>query len=425
MTIKPQRIAIVLRNLIPLFLVLLCLLTARTSHAQALTDTAFNAQRMTQLVQQLSPSPLKDKLAACLNRPPNKSQFSIAHRGAPLRYAEHTRESYLAAASQGAGIVECDVTFTQDRQLVCRHSQCDLHSTTNILKTPLASSCRQPFSPATESAKASVRCCTSDITAAQFLTLKGRSDSVNPKAATIDEYLQAPEREGGARYVENATLMTHRQSIELFRKLGVSMMPELKAPQVDMPFGKTSQGEAYTQEKYAEQMIREYEALGISPDQVFPQSFNMDDIRYWLKAHPTYGAQAIYLDGRYRGPGRINPMQAASFKPSMQSLADDGLRTIAPPLWMLLTTKGNDIVPSEYTRAAQQAGLRIVTWTLERSGDLGSGGGWYYQSVRPQISSMADMFRVLDVLAQAVNVDGVFSDWPATTTFYANCMGLK
>ncbi len=33
----------------------------------------------------------------------------------------------------GAGIVECDVTFTKDHQLVCRHAQNDLHTTTNIL----------------------------------------------------------------------------------------------------------------------------------------------------------------------------------------------------------------------------------------------------------------------------------------------------
>jgi glycerophosphoryl diester phosphodiesterase len=32
---------------------------------------------------------------------------------------------------------------------------------------------------------------------------------------------------------------------------------------------------------------------------------------------------------------------------------------------------------------------------------------------------------VLDVLAQQVGVRGVFSDWPATTTFYASCMGMK
>ena len=58
----------------------------------------------------------------------------------------------------GAGIQECDVTFTNDRQLVCRHDQCDLHTTTNILLTPLAAKCSQPFAPATFDATGTLRC---------------------------------------------------------------------------------------------------------------------------------------------------------------------------------------------------------------------------------------------------------------------------
>ena len=48
----------------------------------------------------------------------------------------------------GAGIVECDVTFTKDGQLVCRHDECDLHTTTNIVDTPLNASCTLPWSGA-------------------------------------------------------------------------------------------------------------------------------------------------------------------------------------------------------------------------------------------------------------------------------------
>ena len=55
----------------------------------------------------------------------------------------------------GAGVVECDVTFTKDRQLVCRHSQCDLHTTTDILAVPeLAAKCSEPFTPADAAAGA-------------------------------------------------------------------------------------------------------------------------------------------------------------------------------------------------------------------------------------------------------------------------------
>jgi glycerophosphoryl diester phosphodiesterase len=66
----------------------------------------------------------------------------------------------------GAGLLECDVTFTKDGELVCRDAQCDLHTTTNILVTDLASTCRVPFTPAefdangTRVKNAAARCCT-------------------------------------------------------------------------------------------------------------------------------------------------------------------------------------------------------------------------------------------------------------------------
>lgn len=102
-----------------------------------------------------------------------------------------------------------------------------------------------------------------------------------------------------------------------------------------------------------------------------------------------------------------------------------GVNYIAPPLWMLLTLDENgEMVPSAYAEEAKAAGLDIITWTLERSGPLSGGGGWYYQSVTDAIKSDSDYLRVLDVLAQDVGVVGVFSDWPATVTFYANCFDL-
>ncbi len=66
----------------------------------------------------------------------------------------------------GAGIQECDVTFTKDKKLVCRHSQCDLHTTTNVVAIPeLNAKCTTPFKPAVKgSAAATAKCCTSDFT---------------------------------------------------------------------------------------------------------------------------------------------------------------------------------------------------------------------------------------------------------------------
>ncbi len=64
-------------------------------------------------------------------------------------------------------------------------------------------------------------------------------------------------------------------------------------------------------------------------------------------------------------------------------------------------------------------------WSLERDGPLDKGGGFYHSSVKAAIDRDGDTLTVLDVLAKQVGVRGMFSDWPATTTFYASCTGLK
>src|SRR5262245_27856038 len=66
------------------------------------------------LVDGLAPGRLKDRLSACKDGPFRPSDFSIGHRGAALEFPEHSKEAYLAGARMGAGIVECDVTFTKD-----------------------------------------------------------------------------------------------------------------------------------------------------------------------------------------------------------------------------------------------------------------------------------------------------------------------
>src|SRR6266404_4944893 len=101
------------------------------------------------LVDKMKDGPLKTELSQCTG-PFRKTDFSIGHRGAALEFPEHSKESYSAAARMGAGIIECDVTFTKDKELVCRHSQCDLQNTTNILTIPpLARRRRRSAAPAT------------------------------------------------------------------------------------------------------------------------------------------------------------------------------------------------------------------------------------------------------------------------------------
>jgi glycerophosphoryl diester phosphodiesterase len=163
---------------------------ARTRHASRASVQL--GPRPYYLVDDMQPGPLKERLEQCSEGPFRPSDFSIGHRGAAMQFPEHTRESYVAAARMGAGVLECDVTFTSDRELVCRHSQCDLHTTTNILAIPeLAEKCSVPFTPADAATgtPANAQCCTSDITLAEFKSLCGKMDASDPNATTVEQYL--------------------------------------------------------------------------------------------------------------------------------------------------------------------------------------------------------------------------------------------
>ncbi len=380
------------------------------------------------LVERMEDSALKQRLLACARElgEYRAADFSIGHRGAPLQFPEHTRESYLAAARMGAGIIECDVTFTKDKALVCRHSQCDLHTTTNILATPLAAKCSSPFSPAEfdpvsgrRTNPAAARCCTSDITLAEFKTLSGKMDSANANARDVGEYLGGTPAFRTELYATGGTLLTHAESIALFRSLGVGMTPELKGAAVAMPF------DGFTQEAYAERLIDDYVRAGVPPGEVFPQSFSLEDVLYWVASSPAYGANAVFLDGR-------NPVAMHAEPPSVEEFAAlraRGVATIAPPIGTLLRLGegGRDIVASEYALRARAAGLRLFAWTLERSGRIAEDvltnrGAFYYGSVLEGLGGDGDVFRIVHALREEVGVLGLFSDWPATTTFYDNCM---
>lgn len=375
------------------------------------------------LVDRMRPGALKDELLACADGPFRRTLFSIGHRGAPLQFPEHTRESYLAAARMGAGILECDVAFTRDHELVCRHAQNDLHTTTNILAVPeLAAKCTRPFVPARFApdgsllAAAHAECRTSDLTLAEFKSLRGKMDAFDPRARTPQEYMAGTASWRTDLYSgpDSGTLMTHRESIELFKALGVGMTPELKFPSEDMPF------DGFTQQAYAQKLIDEYRAAGVPPAQVWPQSFHLPDVLYWIEREPAYGRQAVFLDDAGTVAELPDAAELAAYKAA-------GINIVAPPLFALLALDADgEIVPSAYARNARAAGLDLIAWSLERSGILADGNnGFYYQTVDAALGDEGEVMRVLDVLARDVGVLGVFSDWPATTSYYASCTGLR
>ncbi|KAM3561565.1 hypothetical protein MY1884_002300 [Beauveria asiatica] len=371
------------------------------------------------LVESLTAGPLKAKLASCTEMDMKPSTWSIGHRGGgTLLIPEESRESIMAGSRMGAGIQECDVSFTKDRGLVCRHSQCDLHTTTNIVTIPeLNAKCKTPFQPAADGKPAKAECCTSDLTVNEYKTLCAKMDGFNATATTPEDYLHGTPAWRSDLYATCAKVMTLQEHITLVRSLGLKFTPEIKTPMVPMPF----QGN-YTQEIYIQQIIDAFKSNGIPPKDVYVQSFLYSDLLYLIKNEPEFGKQAVLLDSNGDKPATLEMATA-----NLTTYAKDGIQIVAPPISYLVRSEGGKISASEYAVKANTLGLKIITWTLERSppvAQIKASGDYYYDSVKDLLKTDGDIFTVLDVLWQQVGVIAVFSDWSATATYYANCFGI-
>lgn len=380
------------------------------------------------LVNDMDAGSTKDKLLSCSNQTPKRTDFSIAHRGATLQFPEHSKESYLAANQMGVGVQECDVAFTKDHELVCRHSDADLHTTTNILATPLASKCTQNFVPATFDTNgnrltaATAKCLTSDITLAEFKTLKAKQDGANPNAKTVAEYLDGTPKFRTDLYSQNGTLMTLKEALTLFKQMNVKVTPELKEPTISMPHN------GYTYDNYRKQLIDTLKQYNYTADQTIVQSFNINDLKYWIANNPDYAKTAVFLvdDSNFSKDNNFGfkAQDPSTWKYSMAELKAMGIQNLAPATFMLVTNNNGKVAPSEFAKQAKAQGFGLIAWTIERSGPLANGGGWYYSGINTITNNDGDIYNLVDVLAKDVGVKGIFSDWPATTTYYANCNGL-
>jgi glycerophosphoryl diester phosphodiesterase len=100
------------------------------------------------------------------------------------------------------------------------------------------------------------------------------------------------------------------------------------------------------------------------------QSFNPNDVLYWVANECGFGKQAVYLEDV---DPTVNPPIPRLSLGELQELKRKGVRVFAPPMWALLAVNGSgEIVPSQYAADIKQAGLDIITWTFERA-DLREG----------------------------------------------------
>ena len=133
---------------------------------------------------------------------------------------------------------------------------------------------------------------------------------------------------------------THKESIELISGFDGYFTPELKTPDVEMPY----EGD-YTQEMYAQQMIDEYIEAGIPPERVWPQSFYWPDVYYWIE-NTEYGEQAVALDENYESTNE-------EIDAYLDELVSNNVNIVAPPMQRLV-----DADPDSDNLVSEVAGWR-------------------------------------------------------------------
>ncbi|KAI8838279.1 PLC-like phosphodiesterase [Chytriomyces cf. hyalinus JEL632] len=410
---------------------------------------------------------MRDAISLC-NDPLARNLETIGHRGAPLVAPEETLRSYEIAVDSGAGFIECDASVTKEMDLICRHSVCDLHYTTDILihHPDLAAKCSIPFTPATTNAKkASATCCTFDFTLNEMKQLCATMESdLNPNATRVQDYVLGKPafRSIGVGDGECVKMVTMKEFLEFAKAKRVNVIPELKdttenstisflesrgasiATLADL-FAKNLRDAGFTAP-----FDKNYKEAGKNGTLGIMQTFDRRVAKIWKQNNKDL--PVLYLIQ--------SPMNATTTEKDCASASDcgtpdvlrnlmkSGVEIFAPALNGLVTAKNHRYVEHPYSEdikaLAEELGLKgkvfLGSWSLERSacvsqyGDvtfnaeagLGAigGCGWYYNSVEGYASfgQHEDALLMMDALFTKAGVVSLFSDFPATVSMYSNCV---
>ncbi|KAJ3070324.1 Glycerophosphodiester phosphodiesterase GDPDL3 [Podochytrium sp. JEL0797] len=390
---------------------------------------------------------------------------SIGHRGAALVAPEETIKSLQIAVDSGAGFIECDAAVTKDLQLICRHSVCDLHYTTDILTRPeMAAKCSTPFAPAQNGTAAIANCCTYDFTVKELSSLCSIMESrTNSTATTISTYLAPhPFRSVGIAPGECHKLITHQEYLQFARLRNVNVIPELK----DTSAKGTQDflaSKGRTVEFLANRLAKEVKNAGFTT----PLDGNFRNAtRGTIGILQTFDRRVakMWKTGKFkRLPVEYmweTGMNASMVEKECPSAADCGTSDVvlelmklgvemfSPSINVYVTAENHTIVESQFSKdlktLAKESGAAPLfgSWSLDRSGcasqlgpnnstfnaesGLGSIGscGFYYGSVEGEATFGApeDSLLMMDTLFTQVGITSLFSDFPATVSMYSNCV---
>jgi hypothetical protein len=453
-----------------------------------------------------------------------------------MTHPEHSDEGYKAAIAMGAGFIECDVASSKDLVPVCRHSQCDLHTTTNVLFNPaLAAKCSMPFTPAVLNSTsgavitpAGALCCTFDFTAAEYSSLCAIQDigSGWSAAQTVQEYLPAAPFFRSTVYDTYSiagTCAAHPATLAGMAAYvvaaGRDLVPEQKVCdtlcQYKLALANPSANATWkcTPGVYCQALVNAWtdtivtvlngatnsNNLVASPRAPLAgassgwalQSFELNTALYTAATYPqgvsaflyqlsggstsgnvahpflgfypqtwTTGAQAWNLAGvplslGAYGKYAVNGSSLGGWADVFTAIAG-GVQAGGISIADLVVPQGALMVASANAKKAAAQGMVFMPWTLERSAAVfgtvaannyllggaqvaggstrnvafssqaqypASQGGYYAGHAGVSSLDYEDMLFMLYALKYDVpNVVGVFSDYPATTTAFANCV---
>ena len=198
------------------------------------------------LVDDMRDGPLKTRLASLPRRSRRGARRSRSAIAVPAWCFRSTRSKPTRPVFAWAP-ARSSATSPSPRilALVCRHSQNDLATTTDILLTPLAQTCVEPFTPAElndercrraarESRVPHERAHARRVQVAARQDRRVRSGCADRRAVRDAATGRTPGSRRGLPSAARCSRMP--RASRCFERLGVQMTPELKEPSVELPF---------------------------------------------------------------------------------------------------------------------------------------------------------------------------------------------
>jgi glycerophosphoryl diester phosphodiesterase len=327
---------------------------------------------------------------ASMNESSTARPVVIAHRGASAYRPEHTLAAYRLAIEQGADFIEPDLVMTRDGVLVCRHEN-EISGTTDV-------STRAEYADRRKQKTVDGETVTGwwvedfDLSELKQLRAKERLPQLRPGNVAYDGQEQIP---------------TFVEALELARRAGVGIYPELKHPTFLREQGLDAAGALIgVVQQAGGQAVADIMVVQCFETGAIEMLARMSSIRWTC-------VQLLSASG---GPWDRRDTTYA------QMLSDDGLRAmrdrgvsglgVEKALVIPRDAAGRSLAPTDLVSRAHAAGFIVHPWTFRpenyflplelRRGDANAPD---YMRQHGDLDAELRAFY-------AAGVDGVFSDAP-------------